>query len=178
VAAPRKLTRRTPSAAEFKALAHPLRMRILRLCLDEARTNNELADLLDANPATVLHHVRTLVDHGFLVAEPVRTGKRGSREKPYRATGLSWGLELDALPADDRVTGTMVAIDAVRGEVAAAGPEAMAGAQWSRVGLVLGAESVAELEDRLNEVVEDFVSRSPEPGGTKKALFYLLHDRE
>ena len=30
MAAPRKLTRRTPSAAEFKALAHPLRMRILR----------------------------------------------------------------------------------------------------------------------------------------------------
>ena len=35
-----------PAAArpEAKALAHPLRMRILRLCLDQALTNKQLAE--------------------------------------------------------------------------------------------------------------------------------------
>ena len=50
----------------------------------------------------VLHHVRTLVEHGFLEEQPARVGKRGAREKPYRATGLSWYLTDDEVPADER----------------------------------------------------------------------------
>ena len=73
-----------------RALASPLRLRILRLCLHEARTNRELAVELDINPGTLLHHVRSLVGTGFLVAEEPRTGARGAREIPYRATGRSW----------------------------------------------------------------------------------------
>src|SRR4051794_17169207 len=76
--------------ADARALASTVRMRILRLCLDEALTNRELAERLGRNPATVLHHVRTLADRGFLVAEPARRGTRGAREVPYRATGKSW----------------------------------------------------------------------------------------
>ena len=76
--------------ADARALASTLRLRILRLCLDDSLTNREIAERLDRNPATVLHHVRTLVDRGFLVAEPARRGNRGSREVPYRATGKSW----------------------------------------------------------------------------------------
>ena len=40
-------------------------------------TNREIAERLDRNPATVLHHVRTLVDRGFLAREPTRRGTRG-----------------------------------------------------------------------------------------------------
>src|SRR5476649_823080 len=73
-----------------RALASPLRMRILRLCLHESRTNQELAAELDVNPGSLLHHVRSLVSTGFLVAEEPRAGARGAREIPYRATGRSW----------------------------------------------------------------------------------------
>ena len=72
--------------ADARALASTVRLRILRLCLDEPLTNREIADRLAKNPATVLHHVRTLVDRGFLAADPVRRGARGSREVPDRAT--------------------------------------------------------------------------------------------
>ena len=72
-----------------RALASPLRMRILRLCLHESRTNKELADELGINPGTLLHHVRTLLDTGFLSAEPPRRGPRGAREVPYLATRRS-----------------------------------------------------------------------------------------
>src|SRR3954447_21929882 len=78
------------SDADARALASTLRLRILRLCLDEPMTNREIAARLDKNPATVLHHVRTLADRGFLAAEPARRGTRGAREVPYRATGKSW----------------------------------------------------------------------------------------
>jgi DNA-binding transcriptional ArsR family regulator len=86
--------RREASPDEFKAMAHPLRLRILRSCLHEALTNKEIADRLDQDPATTLHHVRLLVRTGFLEAGETRTGARGSREKPYRATGKSWVLSV------------------------------------------------------------------------------------
>ncbi len=83
---PKPTERREATPAEFKAMAHPLRLRILRLCLHDALTNKEIADRLGQDPATTLHHVRTLCATGFLSAEPPRTGKRGALEKPYRAT--------------------------------------------------------------------------------------------
>src|ERR1700712_1537085 len=85
--------RRPATEAEARALSSPTRLRILRLCLSEALTNKEIAARLGRNPATVLHHVRTLVDTGFLVAGPPRRGARGAREVPYRATGKSWLMD-------------------------------------------------------------------------------------
>jgi predicted ArsR family transcriptional regulator len=79
---------------EVKALSHPLRLRILALCNGEALTNKELADRLQEQPATVLHHVRTLVRTGFLVAEEERPGPRGSTLRPYRATDKSWTIDI------------------------------------------------------------------------------------
>ena len=86
--------RRPPTDAEAKALASAVRLRVIRLCIDRARTNRELAEVLKLNPATMLHHVRTLVDTGFLVAEEARRGRRGAREVPYRSTGKSWRLDV------------------------------------------------------------------------------------
>src|SRR2546421_3743811 len=87
--------RREATPDEARALANPLRLRILRLCLDEALTNKEIADGLGRDPGAVLHHVRMLVDTGFLRVEPVRTGHRGALEKPYRATGKSWEVSVE-----------------------------------------------------------------------------------
>src|SRR5918993_3780013 len=86
-----ELRRGDPEAeARIRALSSATRLRVLRLCAFESRTNKELAELLDLNPGTMLHHVRTLVQTGYLAAEPERSGAQGSREIPYRATGLSW----------------------------------------------------------------------------------------
>ena len=88
--------RRPATDAEAKALASGIRLRIIRLCLDRALTNKEIAERLDANPATVLHHVRTLVATGFLVPQEERRGPRGTREVPYLSTTKSWQLSLGA----------------------------------------------------------------------------------
>ena len=165
--------RRAATSAEAKAMAHPLRLRILRLCLDEARTNKELADHLDMAPATVLHHVRTLVDTGFLAPAEVRTGATGALEKPYLATRKSWDLDTTGMPEDDTLSIAMV--HAFRDEVLEGGPGALR--NMARLGLRLNPASEEELRTRLWEVVEDFAARPPDEDGEPLALFVAMHRR-
>ena len=80
------------SAREIKALAHPLRLRILRLCGLHELTNKQLADRLGQDPGTVLYHVRQLLSTGFL--EPAgsaraRVARWRSRIVPRGGPG-SW----------------------------------------------------------------------------------------
>jgi predicted ArsR family transcriptional regulator len=96
---PTHLPRRPATDAEAKALASSLRVRILRMCLDEPMTNAQIAERLGRPPASVLHHVRTLTATGFLEALPAEEGPRGSRPVPYRATRKSWRLDTRARPA-------------------------------------------------------------------------------
>src|SRR5688500_11278749 len=108
--------RREATPDEARALANPLRLRILRLCLDEALTNKQIADRLGRDPGSTLHHVRTLVDGGFLAVDDVRHGAKGALEKPYRATGKSWQVEVTDPEAAGQAHLAMV--DAFRGELA------------------------------------------------------------
>jgi DNA-binding transcriptional ArsR family regulator len=103
------------TAAEAKALGHPIRLRILSLCHSESLTNKELADRLHLPPASVLHHVRTLVKSGFLVAEEERPGPRGSTLRPFRATGKSWALEVSA--PEDTANTKLAAVEAAVQEI-------------------------------------------------------------
>jgi len=156
---------------ELKAMAHPLRLRILRLCLHEARTNKELADRLGKDPATTLHHVRMLVRTGFLAAEAVRTGDRGALEKPYRATGKSWHLNISR--PEDQATEMLAVLDAVREEMFEAGPE-----HWltgARLGLRLTAAAAAELTERIEALVKEYADRPADADGTPHGLYVNLH---
>jgi DNA-binding transcriptional ArsR family regulator len=149
--------RRPATDAEARALASGVRMRILRLCLDRALTNKEIATRLDADPATILHHVRTLVATGFLVAEEPRRGNRGAREVPYRATGKSWNLDTSAHP----VTGSGQALlDAFLDEIRHVDVD-MADQHlgFSRLGLRLNQEELVELTERLDDVLREFAAR-------------------
>jgi DNA-binding transcriptional ArsR family regulator len=137
--------RRPATRAEARALAHPLRLRILRLCLDEALTNRELATRLDEQPATVLYHVRTLARNGFLVAEAERRGRRGAREVPYRAPRKSCTLELEPGP-----TTHTAPVDAFRAELAEAGPESEL--QSIRLGVRLPPKTLERVLRRLAAV--------------------------
>lgn len=138
--------RRPATRAEARALAHPLRLRILRICLDEALTNHEIADRLGEQPATVLYHVRTLVRTGFLRREEERRGRRGAREIPYRSTRKSWALSFEP----DAV-GHLAMLDATRSELIEAGPEAVL--SLTRMAVRLDASRLEELERAVVELV-------------------------
>lgn len=156
--------RRPATDAEARALASGLRLQILRMTLDEALTNKEIAERLGRNPASVLHHVRTLVDTGFLVAEGVRRGARGAREVPYRATGKSWYLDT---PAADRGM-----LDAF---VAEASRVPVGDLTMYRLGLRLTDADLAELRQRLHALLDEFAERPRPADGAPWSLFVALH---
>jgi DNA-binding transcriptional ArsR family regulator len=168
------VVRRPATAAEAKALAHPLRMRILRLCLDRSLTNKQLAEWLHKDPGTVLHHVRTLVNTGFLVPEEVRQGEKGAFEKPYRATGKSWTLSLEESPVAQDVDAQAM-LEAFQAELAEAGRGASAG--FNRLALTLNKASREELESRVLAILDEFVTRPPDPDGEPYGLLFAMHRR-
>ena len=142
-----------------------LRMRILRVCLHEPHTNKEIADILGRDPATMLHHVRRLVDTGFLAAQPVRRGTRGSREIPYRATGKSWRLET---PAKDRVL-----VDAFLEEMALVPVESL---ETARLGMRMTEELRDEFLHRLADLLEEYRRRSDADNtGPAWSIFFAMH---
>ncbi len=80
-----------------KALAHPLRIRMLTVLNERVTSPSELAGELDEPIGNVSYHMRTLADLGMV--ELVRTEpRRGAVEHYYRA------IERPHLPAQDWAT--------------------------------------------------------------------------
>ncbi len=153
--------------ADARALASAVRLRILRLCLDEAWTNREIAERLGRNPATVLHHVRTLVDRGFLSAEPVRRGARGSREVPYRATGKSWR-------APDFPGKWQIMASTFLEELHEADPGSV---RMTRLGVRLSPAELDELLGRVDQFFEELADRRPAHEGRRPySVLFALHE--
>lgn len=159
--------RRPATDAEARALASGLRLRILRLCLDEPLTNREIAEALGRKPATVLHHVRTLADTGFLEAQEVRRGRRGAREIPYLATGKSWQVQQVQLPgARNRL------LEAFLSEIEHLPPKYHG---KTRLGLRLPREELVEFQERLDALMDEFAARPRDPEGEPWSVFIALH---
>jgi DNA-binding transcriptional ArsR family regulator len=154
----------------MRALANPLRLRILRLTLDRAMTNKELADRLGRDPGTVLHHVRILVRGGFLEAGKVRPGRRGALERPYRSTGKSWRIRMRQ--GRDY---TASVLDAVRDEI----DESESGAALAmvRLGVRLADADLEDLRHRVAELGDDFAERD-DPAGTAVGILWVVYRRE
>ncbi len=166
------VVRRAASLVESRALAHPLRLRMLRLCKDAALTNKELAMALGQRPATVLHHVRTLVATGLLAEEPWRPGSRGATEKPYRSTGKSWRLDVGESGAAGAIHRAM--FEAVSAEVDEAGPEAIV--ESARMAMRLRPDQMADLLSRIRDLIADY-GLIHEPDGEPLAMLVVLHRR-
>ena len=151
--------------ARIRALASPVRMRILRLCLHEARTNKELAGELEINAGTMLHHVRSLVAQGFLRAEEPRRGARGAKEVPYRATGLSW--RAGPMPNQGQIL-----LDTFLNEIEGLDPDALG---TVRLGLKLTQPNREELFARIQAIFEEYIARGPDPDGDPISIFFVEH---
>ena len=146
--------RRQATAAEARALGHPLRLRILRRCGGRELTNKQLADRLGRDPGTVLYHVRQLVSAGLLEPAPVRTGDSGALEKPYRSRGTAWWLDnpLGEAPPDV----AFAPIEAFQDEIREAGPDSVQ--LFERFLLHLSPAGVAELDRRIIAILDELVA--------------------
>jgi DNA-binding transcriptional ArsR family regulator len=111
-----------PSLA--KALAHPLRTRILAALEGRTASPSELAGELDAPLGVVSYHVRRLVNLGFLKLVK-REPRRGAVEHYYtatsrpRITNAAWGQ----LPAIVKHASIKAAVDQIGAYVAAGAAE-------------------------------------------------------
>ncbi len=160
--------RRTATDAERRALASTTRLRILRACMDEPMTNRQIAQRLASNPATVLHHVRTLVVSGFLAALPARRGSRGAREVPYLATGKSWYMDVGAMSRD-------VLLATFLEEVAVVGESRL---DSSRIGLRLSEAEWEEFTARLHGLLDEYAHRPSTPGAPRWSVYVGMHPEE
>lgn len=161
--------RRTADEAEAKALASPLRLRILRTTLHEPHTNKEIAELLGLNPASVLHHVRTLVDTGFLVEQPVRRGPRGSRERPYLASGKSFYVYSERV---EEAGGQDLLVATFLQEIETLPPGSLDSA---RLGFRLAPDDLVDVRRRLSGLLDEIAAMPSDPEGEAWSLYLGLH---
>jgi DNA-binding transcriptional ArsR family regulator len=76
-----------PSPPALKALAHPVRLRLLGLLRTEgASTASRLAERLGLNSGATSYHLRQLAEHGFVVED---AGRGNARERWWRAAHRS-----------------------------------------------------------------------------------------
>lgn len=142
---------RTPAtAAQAKALGSPIRLRILRLCLHDELSNQQLSARLECDPSTLHYHARILLDAGFLERAEPRHGASGALEKPYRSTGLSWTLDIGTDTSD----AALAMIDAFRAELTEAGPESVESS--SRFVLHLDEAVRNEMVQRIHEILDEY----------------------
>ena len=70
------------SVADLRALAHPLRLRMMELFAESPKTTKQVAELLGQPPTRLYHHVAALERSGLLVLTETRQN-RGTVEKWY-----------------------------------------------------------------------------------------------
>lgn len=143
-----------PTTAQIKAVASSLRLRILRLCNDREWTNKELADRLERDPATILHHLRLLVAAGLIESTGVRQGPSGAYEKPYRSTGRSWHISFGDNAYIPHEQGELTMLRAFREELAEAGYDSLA--ELSRFHLHLDDDELRTFITRLFQLLDEY----------------------
>ncbi|HEX7167091.1 MAG TPA: winged helix-turn-helix domain-containing protein [Acidimicrobiales bacterium] len=166
------MDKREATAEEARALANPVRLQILRLCLDEALTNKQIADRLGRDPGSTLHHVRMLVETGFLAATEVRPGAKGALEKPYKATGKSW--DVSVTDTEQAGAAHLAMVEAFRAELGLAGPSSVL--FLTRFANRLNEASFTDLFERIAAVVDEFALRNDDDG-VPMAFFLGGHTR-
>ena len=88
---PRRLIEQvTPDPSQLKALAHPVRLKMLEMLrLDGPATSTTVAARLGMNTGTVSYHLRQLARHGFIEDQP---GVGTRRDRWWRASHESTSI--------------------------------------------------------------------------------------
>jgi DNA-binding transcriptional ArsR family regulator len=144
-----------------KALAHPLRIRILGILERRSATPKELAGLLDVPLENLSYHVRTLRDFGFIKLERRRV-VRGAVEHRYgmvarpRITAAVW----EELPAIVREAFDRASLDQIWDVVTrAAAQDKMSRpkSHMARRVALLDEQGFAEMSQVISNAVDRFV---------------------
>jgi DNA-binding transcriptional ArsR family regulator len=134
--------------AQFRALAHPLRHRLLFALGQQPATISQLATALGAQKGNIAHHLKVLREAGMVwVAETRHV--RGGTEQYYRRTAERLVVEPDS-------GSTAAMLEAVGAEIAAADDPLLL-----LRSVRLTAEQARQLADALSRLVEDVEDAGP-----------------
>ena len=117
----------------------------------------------------MLHHVRTLVDTGFLIEQPVRRGPRGSRERPYLASGKSWYVDTGEV---DWTDGQDLLLETFLQEIKGLQPGVL---DSTRLGFRLRAGDRQRVYHRLQGVLQEIAAMPSDPDGEPWSIYLGLH---
>ena len=160
------------NVAKLRALAHPLRLRLLELFAESPRTTKQVADLLGQPPTRLYHHVNALERAGLLQLRETRPN-RGVVEKWFGA-GPRYAAGAPANPADASVRNVAATVlDQSRHEVVSALQQGNSLQPRPLVlrGIVIGPRSKQEqVRERVQQFIRDLgdEGRQPAKGKSKR----------
>ncbi|MEX1079605.1 MAG: helix-turn-helix domain-containing protein [Homoserinimonas sp.] len=158
------------SAKQMRALAHPMRMRVLgELRINGPRTVGGLCDVFDEAPGTLSYHLGKLAEFGFVEEAPEHSTDR--RERWWQAAHEFTNITVDPdATADERLAITVVRHQIIDTYSAAlhhaVDAEAALPAEWanpsgsSDVAAYLTPAEFAEASDELQAVLQKWHGRS------------------
>jgi DNA-binding transcriptional ArsR family regulator len=146
--------------AELRALAHPLRLRIMELFAEGPRTTKQVAEILGQPPTRLYHHVNALERVGLLALRETRQN-RGTVEKYYEARGRAFSgagpEETAALSTSRPISALALAVlEQTRFELGAAiGRHTTPRPVVARLIAVGDTNDMREIRERIKALVED-----------------------
>lgn len=164
--------RRVDGAAPLRALAHPLRQRILeQLVLFGPLTATEVAGRVQDTPSNCSWHLRKLAEHGFVAEAEGGSGRR----RPWRAAtrGLQWDDWADGADDDTRAAGLalgrlllereLARLDDARSRLETDSPDWQEASEITQSLLWLTAEELAQVNDAVRELLLSQADRHERP---------------
>jgi len=162
--------RQLESAGELRALAHPVRLRLLEeLAVDGPLTATELAERIDELPANCSWHLRQLAKHHFVEEAGGGTGRR----RPWRivAESHSWGdSDSPAAAAAARALSDTVLASAIDSRRRFHDVEHAEPPEWRDAAFTIGssltwltAAELAELGELISDRIEQYADRVLDP---------------
>ncbi|MEN3610907.1 ArsR/SmtB family transcription factor [Plantactinospora sp. ZYX-F-223] len=168
----------------MRALAHPARLEIMEhlTTTGAAVTATECAEIVGLSPSAVSYHLRELAKYGLVEQAPSRGD---ARERLWRSSVGSWGVEVgqDASPEARAAEETLIEVyaardmDRIRNWARRAGEEPKEWYDAARYGgavLMLTAEELVELNDRIRELMRPYRRRErvDPPEGSRPVMVH------
>ena len=159
----------------WKAVAHPLRLGILRVLGDGAMTNEELARALGKPSGALFYHTKRLLDAGLL--EPAGTRAKGAiTEKLYRRAAASYEIPV----VEDGTAPPLSGLIRNGVEVYESTWRELGGKDFDQIGYNLVYEVSTETEAEFFRLIRELGERFPAsttdaPGHRLVALTMLIH---
>lgn len=105
-------TRRLTDPLELRALAHPVRIRLLSAVGTRGTlTATEAVEFVGGSPASCAYHLRTLGKYGFIED----AGGKSRRERPWRLTQAGYSWNEQAEDTEERIVARALS-DVIHGE--------------------------------------------------------------